>query len=193
MNLKLKRHNQSGFTLIELLVALAILSILALLAVNAFDGARSKAQAMISLSKQVGDANIALKTDTGCYVNKPAALFDETTALVAGNNYCNRNFGRSWARSYLGRQEFDATNGNLKINKIASEVTVSFGRDAVGLGRVYYIRTDNVPNDIIRQALIECNGTDEGTFAFPANKCRATLSASGGETGTFDMQYDESR
>ena len=69
-----KTTRQRGFTLIEILVALAILSVIALLASNAFDGARSKAQAMVGLARQVADANLQLKTDTGCYVNKPMAL-----------------------------------------------------------------------------------------------------------------------
>jgi prepilin-type N-terminal cleavage/methylation domain-containing protein len=58
-----KKNAQRGFTLIEILVALAILSVLALLASNAFDGSRSKAQAMIGLAKQTRISSSKLTPD----------------------------------------------------------------------------------------------------------------------------------
>lgn len=188
------KHNRNrGFTLIELLVGLAILSVLALLAVTAFDGSRSKAQAMIGLIKQVGDANIMLKNDTGCYVTRPDALFNADAAATASYNYCGRAFGKSWSRPYLGRQEVNASNGNIRAEKIGSGVEVSLQRENGGLGRIYFVRAENVPNDILRQALIECVGDDEANVSFPTNKCRASLGSGTSEVGTFDMIYDETR
>ncbi len=119
------KHNRNrGFTLIELLVGLAILSVLALLAVTAFDGARSKAQALIGLMKQVGDANIMLKNDTGCYVKRPDALFNKEAAATAGYNFCGRSFGKTWYGPYLGLQEVNASNGNIRAEKIGAGVEI---------------------------------------------------------------------
>lgn len=190
--MKLFRTKARGFTLIEMLVALAILALLALLASNAFDGSRSKAQAMISLAKQVGDGNIQLKTDTGCYVNEPKALFDPTAAQDANNNYCKRPFGNTWARPYLAQYTVD-NNGNIVADKIGAGVIVSFQREAGGLGQRYFVRMENVPKDVIKQALVECNNTDATGGNFTANKCRSTSDLASTDVGTFEMLYDTTR
>lgn len=192
--MKLRNKNKSrGFTLIEMLVALAILSMLALLASNAFDGSRSKAQVMIGLGKQVGDANIQLKTDTGCYVNLPKALFDPEAAQLPANNYCGRTFKNMWARPYMGQYTVDAT-GNLIADKIGSGVTVSLLKEAGGLGQRYLVRFTDVPMDVVKQALIECNN-DQGQVTvgdISKNRCRAG-SVTGDQPTTFDMLYDVTR
>lgn len=190
----MKKFKQSGFTLIEILVALAILSVIALLASNAFDGSRSKAQAMIGLAKQVGDANIQLKTDTGCYVNKPRALFDGDFANDPANNFCGRTFGTTWARPYLGQYTVNA-DGNLIVDKISSGVTVAISREGTGTARRYFVRMGNVPVDIIKQALIECNNaqstTDQGDLA--VNRCRTDADLTADAPGNFDMLFDVTR
>lgn len=188
----LKKYKQKGFTLIEILVALAILSVLAVLAATAFDGARSKAQAMLSLGKQVGEANIALKTDTGCYVNKPQALFDSVEAQKPANNYCARTFGNTWARQYLPQYTVNAS-GELLIEKIAAEVTVALKSDPIDGFKRYYVRFNNVPVDVIKQALLECNGTDATKGDFKANRCKTDVTLTGDAPGTFDMLYDSTR
>lgn len=191
-----KKNAQRGFTLIEILVALAILSVIALLASNAFDGSRSKAQAMIGLAKQVGDANIQLKTDTGCYVKKPLALFDSVAAQDPANNYCARSFKSTWARNYLGQYTVD-TNGDIVADKISSGVTVGFGMVAsgVGSGKRYFVHIGNIPVDIIKQALIECNNSqtadDKGDLT--KNRCRTTADLAGDAPGDFDFVYDVTR
>lgn len=191
-----KRALQKGFTLIEILVALSILSILALLASNAFDGARTKAQVMISLAKQVGDANIQLKIDTGCFVNNPLALFDQQAGTTAANNFCGRAFGNTWSRPYLSQYPTDAA-GALVVDRIAAGVTVTLPAFELSDGmRKYFVRFDNVPKDIIRQALIECNGTDErqGNFSRPQNdRCRTTANLADEVPGNFDMLYSSTR
>lgn len=188
------RTSNSGFTLIEMLVALAILSLLALLASNAFDGSRTKAQAMVALAKQVGDANVQLKIDTGCYVNNPKALFDPTAALLPANNYCNRDFKNTWARPYMAQYTLDASDAKILADKIAAGVTVAYGRETGGMGgngKRYFVTFENVPMDVIKQALVECNNTDADPGTFEKNRCRtANLT---GETGNFDVLYDTTR
>lgn len=189
-----KRVNQRGFTLIEILVALAILAVIALLASNAFDGSRTKAQAMIGLAKQVGDANIQLKTDTGCYVNKPVALFDPDEAQKPANNYCNREFKGTWARPYLAQYTVNP-NGELVVDKISAEVTVALKTLTDNGRKRYYVQMGNVPKDILKQALVECNGGDfDGQKGdFTKNRCRTESDLTTDDPGTFDMLFDTTR
>ena len=192
----IRKKAQAGFTLIELLVALALLSTLAFLASNAFDGSRSKAQTMIGLSRQVADANIQLKTDTGCYVNRPSALFDPNVADARSNNFCNAIFGRTWARPYLGQYPVNEA-GEILADKIGAGVTVAIRREQGGMtngsGKRYFIHFENVPKDVIKQALIECNNTDERQGDFNFNTCRTTSSLSDDSSGDFDFLYDTTR
>jgi prepilin-type N-terminal cleavage/methylation domain-containing protein len=193
MKLRYNKSKSRGFTMIEMLVVLAILSMLALLASNAFDGSRSKAQVMVGLGKQVGDANIQLKTDTGCYVNMPKALFDPAAAASTSNNYCARSFGSTWARPYLGQYTVDGA-GAILADKVGAGVTVSLKRETGGMGgsgKRYFVHFENVPTDVIRQALIECNNSD-AVGSFDNNRCRVDGDLSG-ETGKFDMLYDTTR
>jgi prepilin-type N-terminal cleavage/methylation domain-containing protein len=183
---------QRGFTLIEILVALAILSIIALLASNAFDGSRSKAQAMIGLARQVADGNLQLKTDTGCYVNRPQALFDADVAALPANNYCGRTFGQTWSRQYLAQYNVN-TLGELVVDKIAAEVTVGFAVETVSGKKRYYVHLEKVPVDIIKQGLIECNNDGESKGDFATNRCRTSVDVSAATEGDFDMLYDSSR
>lgn len=189
-----KPNRQRGFTLIEILVALAILAVISLLASNAFDGSRTKAQAMIGLAKQVGDANIQLKTDTGCYVNKPSALFDPVEAQNPANNYCGRVFKGTWSRPYLAQYTTNA-NGELVVDKIAAEVTVSLKQINDAGRKRYFVQMGNVPKDILKQALVECNGGDfdgeKGNFT--KNRCRTESDLNTDAPGTFDMLYDTTR
>lgn len=190
----MKRFNkmhQRGFTLVEILVVLAIITLLVLLMANAFDGSRSKAQVMLGMGKQVADANINLKTDTGCYVNSPRALFDSAFAALPANNYCSRTFGANWARPYLANYSVDASN-NLRADKIAAEATVGFNREAVGNGWRYFVRFNNIPMDVVHQALVECNNDDSVVGSFPTNRCRAGA-VTGSTPTTFDIVFDTVR
>lgn len=197
--MRFQKHLQKGFTLIEILVALSILSVLALLASNSFDGSRTKAQVMISVAKQIGDANIQLKIDTGCFVSNPKALFDQATALVPANNFCNRPFGNTWARPYLAQYPTDASD-NLVVDKISAGVTISLPNFETSAGmKKYYVSFQNVPTDVLTQAMIECNGAgaDDGSIindgTFDSNRCRTSSDLTGNDPGTFDMLYSATR
>lgn len=191
MNHNLSRR-QKGFTLIEILVALAILAAISLLASNAFDGSRSKAQTMISVARQIADANIQLKTDTGCFVKVPKALFDPDAAQEPNNNYCNRVFKNTWSRPYLAQYPTDA-DGKLVLDKIAAGVLASFEAEAGGMGKRYFVRFADVPKDIIKQALVECNNTDEEGGNFDKDRCRTPDDLAGDEPGRFEVLYDTTR
>lgn len=190
---------QRGVTLVEVLVVLAILTLLAVLATSSFDGARTKAQTMISLGKQIGEANIQLKLDTGCYVKTAKALFDPSSAALPASNYCNRSFGTNWSRPYMAKYPTDNTSGAIKFDKLGSEVTASFpdAPESVVISgttwKRYYVRFSNVPVDVIRQALNECNGDPEAKGDFSNDKCRTDANLSSETPATFDVLFDETR
>lgn len=191
----LKPNAQRGFSLIEILVALAILAVISLLASNAFDGSRTKAQTMINLARQLGDANIRLKNDTGCYVNAPIALFDETAAQDSTKNYCGRTFKGTWANPYFDQAPVDS-DGNLLVDKISAEVLASYGQETAASGKnLYFVKMANVPLDILKQAMVECNGgdfSDAMATDFSATRCRA-ITVSGESFGAFEMLYATTR
>ena len=188
------KAQHKGFTLIEMLVALAILSLMALLAVTAYDGSRSKAEVMVALARQIANANIALKNDTGCYASVPQALFDTTAAQNPADNYCGMTFGNNWTRPYLAVYPVDAS-GNIVASKIASGVTVSLTQQSTSSGTIYAVKFNNVPLDIIKQGLSSCNGSDSSQGSFPAQRCMTTASLSGSSTGlgAFLMMYDQTQ
>lgn len=196
--LRTRKKLHRGFGLIEVLVVLVVMALLALLASTAFDGSRSKAQTMLALGKQLGEANVMLKLDTGCFVKKPQALFDPAAAQVPANNYCNRTFDRSWNRPYMAKYPVD-NNGGVLLDKIGAEVVASFP-DAPEVAAVggtswkrYYVSFANVPADVIRQALLECNGNDSAQGDFGNDKCRTTAELNSETPGRFDVLFDETR
>lgn len=197
MNRRITRSAaQRGFSLIELLVGLALLTLLAVAISGAFDGSRSRAQSLLSMMSELGSAQARQKNDTGCYVNIPTALFNKTDGIAQANNYCNRAQTNTWNGPYVSRFTEDGSK-NIKADKVAEGVVVSFGRETGGIGKRYYIRATNVPADVARQFLQECNnGINESTMqasgAFDTFKCRASGLGTG-ETATVDMIFDETR
>lgn len=192
MNMLDTLRKQKGLTLVELLVVLAIITLLAVAIGAAYDPSRSRAQTLIQVMSELGNGNIRLKNDTGCYVNKPHALYSQDAAGDPSNNYCQRNFGNNWVGPYVTRFPVN-TDGNATLDKVSADVVIEFQRELGGTGRRYFVRASNVPNDVIRQALQECNGRPNETATFDDSKCKATLGTGSSEVGTFDMLYDETR
>lgn len=195
LNLMLStRVRQKGFTLIEMLVALAILSLIVAIGMSAFDGSKSKAQALLGLSKQMADANIMAKEDIGCFSSNPVGLFDQTAANTS--YLCKSN--PQLTRLYMPRQATDSSGELIKFAKIAEDVEIGFQRLDAGLGYRYYIQANNVPLDVLKHALAECNGeldvgaTMVGTAAFDKFRCAASA-VTGVEKANFMMQYAETR
>lgn len=191
---KYRIKRQSGFTLIELLVGLAILTLLAVAVSGAFDGSRSRAQALVSSMSEIGSANVRLKNDTGCYINRPDALSKQAVGQAATSNYCSKDLTSTWNGPYLNKFSSNAA-GDVMLDNVASGVLVSFGQEAGGIGKHYYSHAANLPNDVVLQALQECNKSVVQSIAptaFDNNKCRGTAAGADG-TAVFDMIYDETR
>jgi hypothetical protein len=127
-------------------------------------------------------------------VSKPSALFDPDAAQDKENNYCKREFKNTWARPYLAQYTVN-TEGDLVVDKIAAGVTVGLGTEATAAGgrKRFFAHLSNVPMDIIRQALIECNNTDETQGDLAKNRCRTSGDLAGTEPADFDMLYDTTR
>lgn len=185
-----KLRKQKGFTLIEILVVVGIIAVLAFLGMSAIDTSRSKAQSMIALGKQVSDGSVRFKNDTGCYPLGPTAMFDGTVGQAAANNTCNRALGASWNGPYLAIYPVSGTTTSIIADKVSSGVVVSLGKTGTGPVQ-YYVRFSNVPQDIVKQALQECNNDSTAVGSLGSQRCAAgNLSAA---TTTFDMLYDTTR
>lgn len=204
MKLKRTLKGQRGFSLLELVVALTLLAVISGGIMMAFDGSRSRAQALISSMSELGNAQLRLKNDTGCFVNMPVALFDRTAALDAANNYCNRAFANTWNGPYINAATVDAGGTELLQEKIGADVTMTFDRAAGGIGRQYFIVARNLPDDVARQALQECNGLDpegdplvsgiaENAAMDVTRKCAIVEALGGDDPKTIRMLFNSTR
>lgn len=193
----LRKKMQAGFTLIEILVALALITLLAVGISLTFDGTRSRAQTLVSTMSELAAANMRLKNDTGCYADIPALLFDaETYAANPAANFCGRSLAATWNGPYVAAFTTAGT-GLVNLDKVADGVTIDFTRasnidgGARNNGMKYMVSAAGLPDDVVRAALFECNGSDEDVDDFTTGKCRGT--AGTGSNGTFDMLFDETR
>ena len=189
------RSQQSGFTLVEILIALALITLLAVGISLSFDGSRSRAEALISNMSELGAANVRLKNDMGCYVSHPVGL--ETATGAGSYNYCGiTGTPTTWNGPYVGAFATDTTQTLVELDKVAQGVTIDFSQPTgvsgpYGTGGTNYaVFADKVPNDIVTQALQECNGNSNVGTNFSGAKCDGTL---GTGTGTFTLMYDQTR
>jgi hypothetical protein len=82
------------------------------------------------------------------------------------------------------------------MDKIAQGVTIQFtttigGSNPFpgGQGTNYIVTASNVPVDVVKQALQECNGQDNPGNGFTGFKCDGTETA----PATFMLLYDQTR
>lgn len=187
-----QRLRQAGFTLIEALVVLSILALIAVLTMTAFDGAKSKAQTLITVMGQSAQASQQFRTDTGVYPAVLAGLTDRAQAADLAGRATNAAVQGQWARPYMGMQKMNGAN--FVVDKVGAGVELSIGRAAGGLGHIYFIEATNVPEDVVTNALRECNssdGTDIPTSVanMLIHKCVGTRAA----PGTFRLVFDQTR
>lgn len=168
---------------------MCIISATAFFVTRSLGDPQSKADAMLSIGKQIGDANIQLHNDTGCFASKPAVLFDKATASIAANNFCNRPLDGSWKGPYMAPFPIKS-DGNLVANDISAEVTAALPNSINMNGRKkFFIRFNNVPKGVLKQALIECNGDIENQGDFQFDRCRTTVNLADDLPGDFEIVY----
>lgn len=173
---------QKGFTLVELVIAFVIIGLLVSLAVVQFNPAKSKGQTLHASLASYGNALQLMKTDTSCYPTKLAALFDRAQA---NTSFCGIDLTGQWNGPYAQRVATDV-GGNIVLNNISPGLTVTITRQAGGIGQQYFLVASNVPNEVINNALVACNGN-----ATAAGRCTGAPGGTG--AGTFSMLFDETR
>lgn len=183
-NVPLSRRISAGFTLIETLVALAIIALIASLVMMSFDGSRSKAQALLVTMAELSKANLRMKNDTGCMANDVSALFDYANR---GNVFtCGSGVDKTWQGPYMGRVE--VADGKMIANSVAEGVEIEFLQSASPSGgKRTTVKATNVPEDIARAALVECN-KDPAAVAVGTKPCGGNAAA-----GELERIVEETR
>jgi prepilin-type N-terminal cleavage/methylation domain-containing protein len=185
-----KSMRQKGFTLIELLVGVTILAIIAIGISSVVSTDSTKGTKVIENANNIKSALLRMKADTGTFPSNLSALWTRANA-TATNMYSGQDQQNAWGGPYLGSQNVD-TNNAILFPTIADGVNVQIAREAgINFARLYYVRTSNVPNAIILEALKKCNGTPDTTRTFANSNCRAAPGTGTTEVGTFDMKVEE--
>ena len=191
-------QRQRGFTLPELLIGIAIVALFATLIVSTFSGDSSKGAKLLSDMTTLKDALNRAKTDMGGIPNRFSVLWTRTDA-VAANMFNGVLATDTWSGPYVERETTDAAN-NITATTITDTATISIAREAAGAANggnfnwVYFIRSSNIPNPVITEALKKCTGrVDAAAVTFANGVCRATLGAGTTEIGTFDVKVADSR
>lgn len=184
------RRLQAGFTLVEALVVLAIIALIAVISMTAFDGSRSKAQTLIAVMGQSAQGAQQFRTDTGTYPKVLAALTDGTLATAA-NTFSGKDVTGQWSRPYIAKQKLNGNN--FVVDKVGAGVELTIVQATGGIGKIYYILANNVPADIVTEALRECNSSNGAPVAISAtnlddNKCVGVPTS-----GTFGLVFDQTR
>lgn len=176
-----KQNNgkQGGFTLLEMMVVVTLLGILAAALIPKISLGKSKGALLYSTMADYGKALSNFKNDTACYPTKLSALYDKTQA---DSSFCGIDLRDTWREPYIGKATFDSS-GNIQISQIVTGVTISILQEPNSTGTAWVLRATGVPNDILKEAGISCNGSNS-----QVGKCTTTP---GSATGTLDFVFDE--
>lgn len=170
---------QSGFTLAEVLVVLVVLALLAGVGISIFSGDRSKATVLYTTMTEASSAMSRLKADVSCYPAQTGTLMSKGAGFTeAGDMLCGIDVSNQWRGPYVKPFELDGSN-NILINNIVPNATLSIEQNDVdtngnGSTREWVIRANGVPEDIIAEAVKQCNGnevTDVDPTAYTNMRC----------------------
>lgn len=185
------RRLQAGFTLVEALVVLAIIALIAVISMTAFDGSKSKAQALVTFMGQTAQAAQQFRVDTGVYPANVAGLVTKASAADINGKATATAVQGQWARPYMAMQKMSGTD--FMFEKAGAGVTVDINVVSGGLGKIYYIGADNVPADIVTNALRDCNSSDGSDVALNATNLVANKCVGVAANGTFALVFDQTR
>lgn len=214
-----RKARQGGFSLIELMIALAILTMMAVMIGKQFNTGKSKGQMLITTMSTIGEAMNAQKLHTGCHLKKMQYLYQRPTAAqnTADDNYCAADISTTWSGPYVDRFTAADSGASLTLPKLGAGVKVFIRDTATDQATtsadgpltdrvVYYLEANNVPLDVLKEALSACNsngskGTsaynatfDNGRCAIRTDATRSLLDAtnpSSSATGKIGMMFDE--
>lgn len=158
---------QRGLTLIEMVIAISLLAIMISAIVFSFDGSKSRAQILIAAMEEYTGALERMKTDTSCYPRSLVALIDRAEAVGGANSFCGADLSLQWNGPYV-KAAATRNDGTEKIlmAQISPDLMLSIGRtDSVFGGggpatNKWFIVAQNVPSEIVSQAMAVCNGVD---------------------------------
>lgn len=179
-------RNQSGFSLIELLIALGLLTLLAVGLQSAFDGSRSRAQALIDQMATLGDAAARFQNDTGCFPLSVPVLFTQSLAATGSNNTCAKTVATTWNGPYL--QPATVSGTQILIDKVTDGALLGISSAQGGIGRRFVALASGLTADVAIQFLQECNGVSSttaaqyGTISSVSFKCGTAASFTSGST-----------
>ena len=184
MKQRLIKSAESGFTLLEIVVAIVLLGILTTIAVFSFEGSKSRGQLLVSGMDEYGNALIRMKADTACYPKTLNALFVKT---AAASSSCEISLVEQWNGPYTKDARSDG-NGDILLDQLAPGIVLSIESTAVGGGSQWYVSAAGVPNEILTQSLIACNGSDKGP-----GRCAGSPGSGGVKTGKLMLKFSETR
>ena len=165
---------QAGFTLLEMVIAISILAIMLSAVVFSYDGSKSRAQVLITAMEEYASALERIKTDTSCYPRSLTALFDRSKSASAAASYCGADLSKQWNGPYVKpvstRPQADVPNADgdaLLLGQLSPDLTLRIARASstyTGSTQAtwkWFIVASGVPEEIVTQAVIVCNGTDD--------------------------------
>lgn len=218
--MQLKRHaRQGGFSLIELMIGLAIMTMMAVMIGKQFNTGKSKGQMLITTLATIGEAMNAQKLHTGCHLKKMEYLYAKPTSAqnTAEDNYCAADISTTWSGPYVDRFAAADEGKSLSLPKLGAGVKVFIRDTSTDQAEteadgpltdrvVYYLEAQDVPLDILKEALAACNSAgsksmqaynptfENGRCAIRTDATRSLLDAANpaaSAKGKFGMMFDE--
>lgn len=181
-----RQNEEGGWTLVELAIVLTILIALASLYVTSYDPAKTNGKLLYTQLSSLGSSMLHMKTDTSCYPLTTNALF---VKAAAANSQCGIDMTSQWQGPYHAATSVDAA-GDITLPKISPNVTITIGQGSNlnGDGNTvqWYLQANNVPNDVIKNAMDACNGTGTAN-----GQCVGSPGAGATGTGTVQYIFDE--
>lgn len=194
---------QRGLTLIEMVIAISLLAIMISAIVFSFDGSKSRAQVLIAAMEEYTGAMERMKTDTSCYPRSLAALIDRSKSLTGANSWCGADLSLQWNGPYVKSaptREGTVVPGQdvILMSQLSPDLTLRVARNASQFGGggpltwKWFIVADQVPQEILTQALSVCNGVDTAVNATTATsgsrKCAKNGDTPGYDIGALNLQ-----